>query len=286
MIAVSVIIPVRNGAATLASQLNALQRQVTTLQWELIVVDNGSVDGTVEIVSAHLDRFASARLIDGGSRRGAAFAKNVGAQAALGDILLFCDADDEVDERWIDCLADEACHYDFVGGALDRRRLHTGHSDGPRVPVTQRLHRTADDQQFAVGANLGVTRSLFEELGGFDESFVGGNEDADFGLRAAALGSPVHFSPEAVVFYRERESMRESFTQYRRYGRTEPQLYRKHRSTMDRRRPVDGLHFWGRVVRVCGRSLRHPSDRLFAVRLLGRGVGRIEGSVRHCTIFW
>ncbi len=283
---VSVVLAVRDGERTIGAQLEALLRQRTDREWELIVVDNGSQDLTVRVVRAELGRFASARLIDGSQGTGVGFAKNCGADAAVGDTLLFCDADDEVDEQWLDHLADGVDRHRFVGGALDRCRLHAGHQSGPGVPTTGGLHRTAGGQPFAVGANLGVTRRLFNLLGGFDTLFVGGNEDADFALRAAAIGHEPQFCPEAIVHYRERSTWRASFHQYRRYGRTEPQLYRKHQAVVARRRPVDGLRFWGRFPLLAARGVRDPHARVLATRLIGRGVGRIEGSVRHRVLFW
>ncbi len=283
---VSVVLAVRDGEPTIGAQLEALLRQRTDREWELVVVDNGSQDLTVRVVKAELSRFASARLIDGSNGIGAGFARNCGADVAVGETILFCDADDEVDELWLENLADGVDRHEFVGGALDRRRLHTGHSRGPGVPTTRDLHRTADGQPFAVGANIGVNRRLFRRLDGFDASFVGGNEDADLAIRAAAIGHVPQFCPEAIVHYRERSTRRASFKQYRRYGRTEPQLYRKHRAIVARRRPVDGLRFWGRVPLVAARGVRDPHARVLATRLVGRGVGRIEGSIRHRVLFW
>ncbi len=283
---VSVVLAVRDGERTIGAQLEALLRQRTDREWELVVVDNASQDMTARVVGAELGRFGSARLIEAGQGSGAGYAKNCGADVAVGETLLFCDADDEVDELWLDCLADGVDRHGFVGGALDRRRLHGGHPSGPGVPTTRDLHRTADGQPFAVGANLGVSRRLFRQLDGFDISFVGGNEDADFALRAAAIGHAPQFCPEAIVHYRERSTWRASFNQYRRYGRTEPQLYRKHRAVVARRTPVDGLRFWGRIPLVSARGFRDPHARVLATRLVGRGVGRIEGSIRHRALFW
>ncbi len=283
---VSVVLPVRNGASTIGGQLDALARQRTSRSWELVVVDNGSTDETADVVGPRLEQFRTARLIDAGHRPGASFAKNRGAAVAEGPILLFCDADDEVDDHWIEELTAAVERHGFAGGPLDRRRFAGMDPHLLSVPVSQRLNRTADGTEFVGGANLGITRELFTRVGGFDEDFVGGNEDADLGLRVRALGVVPVFIPEAVVHYRDRDTLRATFRQYRRYGRTEPQLYAKHRTALPTRRPLDAVRFWGQAVQIAFASLRAPHRRVLVVRRLGRGLGRIEGSLRNHVLFW
>ena len=84
---VSVIIPVYNDARNLRTCLNGLRGSLEA-PLECIVVDDGSTDGSAEVA-----RECGAKVLSTGGRKGPAVARNIGAQAAIGDILLFIDAD-------------------------------------------------------------------------------------------------------------------------------------------------------------------------------------------------
>src|SRR3954466_4740554 len=100
----SVVIPCLNAASTLGVQLAALTHQSWPGGWEVIVADNGSTDGSREIVEGYRDPLPGLGVGDAGGRRGQAHARNLGATAATGDALLFCDADDEVAPGWMEAL--------------------------------------------------------------------------------------------------------------------------------------------------------------------------------------
>src|SRR5262249_28622822 len=117
----SIVIPCYNSEGTLPAQLSAIARQVTRYSWEVVVADNGSRDRTHGIASAFCERIPALRVIDAAAMRGAAHARNTGANAASGQAILFCDADDVMGEGYIEAmgLALErspfvACRYDFA----------------------------------------------------------------------------------------------------------------------------------------------------------------------------
>jgi cellulose synthase/poly-beta-1,6-N-acetylglucosamine synthase-like glycosyltransferase len=87
---VSVIVPASNAAATLAEQLEALAAQRYDGDWELVIVDNGSTDGTADLARRYRQRFKAFTLVDGGSRRGHSAPRNAGASAARGELLAYC----------------------------------------------------------------------------------------------------------------------------------------------------------------------------------------------------
>src|SRR5688500_9296124 len=97
----SVVVPVRDGAATIGEQLAALAQQDFPGSWEVVVADNGSRDGTADVVRSFRDRLPGLRLVDASARPGASHARNAGAAAATGEVLAFCDADDVVDPGWL-----------------------------------------------------------------------------------------------------------------------------------------------------------------------------------------
>src|SRR6266545_10527 len=100
----SVVVPCFNSAKTIAIQLEALANQTWSEPWEVIVADNGSTDSSVAIAESYKKRLPHLRIVDASDRRGAGHARNVGAAAAAGDLLAFCDADDEVAPGWLSAM--------------------------------------------------------------------------------------------------------------------------------------------------------------------------------------
>ena len=85
---------------TIEAQLKALCHQQWRGGWEVIVADNGSTDGTQDVLARFHGPLPGLRLIDPSARRGAVHARNVAVKEASGAGLAFCDADDEVGIGW------------------------------------------------------------------------------------------------------------------------------------------------------------------------------------------
>jgi glycosyltransferase involved in cell wall biosynthesis len=195
----SVVLCVRDGEATLARQLAALAEQDLAAPWELVLVDNGSSDGTRALARSWSARMPWLRTVDepvAGLNR----ARNRGVAVARADRILCCDADDEVDRSWVREMAAGLDRFDVVGGAL------VPFPDAPRatrsldVPQGDRLP-TMLDHEFAVGASLGFCRRVHEALGGFDVCFTRGADEVDFCVRAVQAGFTIGFVPDAIVRY-------------------------------------------------------------------------------------
>src|SRR4051794_41093928 len=121
---ISVIIPVLNGEPHVGDQLAALAGQSYDGDWELVVADNGSTDRTIEIVESWRPRLPSLTIADATARRGLNHARNAGASAAHGDLLVFCDADDVANPGWLEAMARAAADADIVGGRLEWETLN------------------------------------------------------------------------------------------------------------------------------------------------------------------
>src|SRR5687768_4071563 len=100
MLTVSLVIPVLNAERTLAPCLNALARLDPPPQ-EIILVDNGSIDGTLSLAKRFQARFANCLILQE-SNRGASAARNTGIHAARGDIVAFTDADCAPRSDWLE----------------------------------------------------------------------------------------------------------------------------------------------------------------------------------------
>ena len=116
---ISVVIPARDAAGTIAEQLAALAGQEYVGDWEVIVADNGSTDQTRGIVEDWRARVPGLRVVDASARPGPSFARNRGAADATGDLLVFCDADDAVAPGWLAAVARAAVDFDVVTGPQD-----------------------------------------------------------------------------------------------------------------------------------------------------------------------
>ena len=259
---VSVVVPVRNDAATLGCQLDALAAQEYEGEWELLVADNGSSDASREVAARH----PGVRVLDASAVPGPSFARNRGAAEARGDFLVFTDADDVVSSGWLAAMARAARQADLVAGRFAGRAT---------INTWQGL-------PFASGSNVGVWAAAFAELGGFDERLPVG-EDIDLSFRARAAGLCLGFAPAAVVSASERASLRELAGQQRSYGDAQALLYRRYGG----RRPGLGraLVRWGRLAAILPAALLSPAGRRWWVGEVALRWGRIVGSIRSRVLY-
>lgn len=281
----SVVIPVRDGESTLPRQLEALARATPPAQgFEVVVVDNGSSDRTQEVARAYLGRL-QLRVVDASARRGANVARNQGVRAAVGEGLLFCDADDEVDVGWLVAMERAlAAGHVLVAGLIDYGRLNTPTVRASRGAESAGVTTVLGFLPTGHLANLAVVRHLFDSLGGFDEAF-GGGDDVDFCWRAQLAGAELHEDRTAVVHYRLRDNRRDLFRQARVYGSAEALLFRKFRDQglVRRRLSLVLQDFWWLSTRA---PFAWPASRRGAwLRRAGTQVGRVEGASQH-RVWW
>lgn len=191
-IELSVVIPVRNGAATIDRQIRAIRPQLTA-DAELVVVDNASDDGTASAVERHLDH-PRIRMVSEPTR-GANSARNTGVRAAEGALILMCDADDEVQPGWLEAMRRTLVTADLIGSPIDPIDEH----GRPRPFDPKRFNLWGFGAPF--GCSCGFTRAAWARAGGFDERMVGGFEEFDFFLRAQLLGSRLAWADDTSVTY-------------------------------------------------------------------------------------
>ncbi|HKN38499.1 MAG TPA: glycosyltransferase [Acidimicrobiia bacterium] len=277
----SVVIPVRDAAAVVPDQLGALRAQRWEGHWEVVVaLDAGSADATADVVGRYADGWPRLRIVDAPPGGGPGSARNVGAAAAAGSALAFCDADDVVAPGWVAAMGDALRHHEFVTGPLELDRLNPtwlvesrGRSFADRRPVYEGIF------PYASSCNLGVRRPVFERAGGFDAAWRVG-EDIELSMRLWLSGIVLHFEPGAVVHYRYRPTLRSTYRQARSYGRVRPLLAERLRRAG---RPAPnrsaGLRNWAWLVRHV-RLLAGRPGRAKWLWVAGQRVGSLEGSWR------
>jgi glycosyltransferase involved in cell wall biosynthesis len=283
---VSVVLPVLNGAATLAQQLEALAGQTYQGRWEVVVADNGSTDGTVELVGEWAAKLPCLRLVDASDRRSTNRARNAGAAAAHGELLAFCDADDVATPSWLAAMVQALGRYDLVGGRLDDEALNDPMSRSWRArPDRGGLPRALDFRQYATSANLGVRAAVLRDLGGWNEEFVRGGTEVELCWRAQLAGYRLGYAPDAVMLYRYRTARWAFAYQQYRYGRAEAQLFRAFR---DHGVPRPSLHrawrTWAWSVVHLPYLLGSPAQQGHWLRKAAFRFGRLVGSVRFRTL--
>ena len=278
----TVVLPVRDALATLADQLDALDRQEHAGCWEAIVVDNGSTDGGELLAHRWVAKRPWARVVVAAAFTGPGYARNVGAAHARGDFLAFCDADDVVDSNWLAELTGAATRGDLVAGRNDTARLNS--------PPIRSCHDEIEPGQGLHGflpildcANGGLWSAVWRDLGGF--ATVRSGEDVDLAWRAQLAGYRLAAADGARVHVRLRTRPRAVAHQFFIYGRGDAWLYRRYAAAgMQRRTRAETLAVWRWLVRTAPR-VRSAELRCRWAQLLGLSVGRLAGSIRQRVLF-
>lgn len=279
----SVIIPCYNSAQYLGDQLDGLAKQRLAEPWEVIVVDNGSTDDPGSPVRAFQSKVPNLRMIDASGGRGVSYARNRGAEAAAGEFLLFCDADDVVAPGWLEAMARAFSDHDLVTGPAeyDKLNVNPGVRKGSRTSA--RVWDFLPIMPHAIGCNMGIRKSLHDAIGGCDESLFA-MDDVDYSWRAQLAGSELHFVQDAVVHYRVRNSSWAAFKQFTRYGEYAVLLYKKFLDQgIEKKTWKDGVRNWWKLLRQLP-QLRHRATRARWVRQFGMAVGRLKGSFKYRVV--
>lgn len=255
-IRISVVIPTYNRKGLLRCCLEAVTRQDYP-DYEVIVVDDGSTDGTGEMVQRE---FPQVRYIRQEPNRGPAAARNRGIEAATGEIAAFTDDDCLVPQDFLAHLADGYRRYPEVAGVGGY--LEAPDEVLPRNPfaqyeahVTHYVYRAGPEEYLggfecpAGGTNsMSYQKEVLMAVGGFDETFpLPGGEDADLKWRVVQRGYRLLYVPVKVVHLRP-YTFHHFWHQYRMHGRGAVYFERKHRGRLPSSSRL-ALRFAARVAR-------------------------------------
>jgi len=198
----SIIIPAKDAERTIADCLNgAIQQAGFTLgiDYEIIVVDDGSIDQTVEIVKKYPVRYLHQ------NNQGPASARNSGAKEAVGEILLFTDADCVPAENWLEQMVAPLADVETVGVKGTYKTRQKGF-----VPRFVQLEygskyeglKQKETIDFIDTYSAAYRKKVFLEAGGFDVRFpVPSVEDQELSFRLAKQGCKLIFQPDAAVYH-------------------------------------------------------------------------------------
>ncbi|QGN06518.1 glycosyltransferase [Halorhabdus sp. CBA1104] len=215
----STIVPVYNDPNGVSQTIDSLAEQRPPLL-KLLVVDNGSTDNTRDVIQSYTAEHDNVHLLVEDDIQGSYAARNKGIEHAEGDVLAFLDADETVDEDWLE-TALEAMHeqdVDYLGCNVEltlpedtlvgRYNKHTG------FPVKQYL----ENENYAPTCALLVRREVFEDVGPFDARLISGG-DREFGERVHEAGYDQGYAEDATVYHPARTSFESLAKKNFRVGR-------------------------------------------------------------------
>ena len=239
----SIVIPTYQRRALVAANVAALARQEFTGGFEVIVVVDGSTDGTAAALQSLTVPFP--RPVVEQVNSGSAAARNHGASLARGAVLIFLDDDMEAHPR---LLAEHAkSHRDGADAVMGHIPLHPNSppgllSDGVgkwAEARAARLRQAGAEVRLEdmLTGQLSVARETFDRLVGFDtrfrQQFTSGKADTDFGRRLHESGYRVVFNPEAISWQQYVVPPRAYLRQWRENGRADVRFVQKHPDAFD-----------------------------------------------------
>lgn len=193
---VTAAIPCFNGASFLGGAIESLLAQTRPAD-EILVIDDGSTDGTPGVASSY-----PVALVQHRHNKGLAAARNTAISRAQGDIVAFLDVDAYAAPDWLRALL--SGYEEQVGGVggqgieanilslADRwRRAHASQTHGQQEK----------DVPYLPGLCMSFRRDAVERVGGFDLAFRTNGEDVDIGMRLTAAGYRLRYMPQARVYH-------------------------------------------------------------------------------------
>ena len=220
---VSVVICAYDAQRTMRDCLESLRR-LDYPNFEVVIVDDGSRDRTADI---SMD-FPEFRLIRQ-PNKGLSVARNVGMQAARGEIIAYTDSDCVVDPHWLTLMIRSMTENNFDGCGGPN---YAPHEDGwieascaasPGAPCHVLV--AEDRAEHLAGCNMLFSKAALAKIGGFDPQFTSAGDDVDICWRMLDAGFKLGFSPAAFVWHFRRNTVKAYYGQQRGYGRAEAMLY-------------------------------------------------------------
>ncbi|MGH7123867.1 MAG: glycosyltransferase [Stellaceae bacterium] len=264
---VSVVVCSYNAERTMEACLASLE-DLNYPDYEVIVVNDGSTDRTLEIAQ----RFPYARIISQ-PNKGLSVARNVGAEAATGEIVAYTDSDCVADPDWLTYLI----------STMERKQLVA--CGGPNFPPPEdslvpsavavspggptHVLLTDETAEHIAGCNMAFRRDALLGLGGFDPTYRAAGDDVDMCWRFQDAGHTIGFSPAAIVWHFRRNTVGAYIGQQRGYGKAEALVYAKHPARFN----LFGQAKWlGRIYGDLSASFLVSRKPLIYSGVFGRGL--------------
>jgi glycosyltransferase involved in cell wall biosynthesis len=209
---ISIIFPAKNEANNVKHTLDSLFSVTTNYPLEVIVVNDGSVDGCCDFLSTYSKKDIIKLIHTDGI--GAANARNLGARNASADILIFCDAHLEFEDWWVDNLVEPLISgkTDAVCAAIVAKEDPEAIGYGQTLKATLRTkwnpkRMNLFETAVLPGGCFAISKAAFEDVGGFETGFkTWGHEDVEISIKLWLFGYRCHVQPKVKVIHLFRKS--------------------------------------------------------------------------------
>lgn len=216
----SVVIVNWNGKHYLPSCLMSLRKQLYQ-EFEIIMVDNGSSDGSVNFVR---ENFPEVKVIESSVNLGFAAGNNLGFQQARGEYIALLNNDTEVDPSWLDELVKGLDSSEKIAGACGtmcsleekERVVFTLTKVNPLSARAYWISQASEQREvdYLMGSGMLVRRSVIDQIGGLDEEYFAYFEETDWCARAIRAGYSLMYVPTAILYHKQAGSVASEFQYY------------------------------------------------------------------------
>jgi len=223
----SVVICTYNRGEMLKECLDSLLYQTYPKdRYEIIVVNDGSTDGTEEILVEYQKKASCKFRWFAQENKGLSVARNTGIKNSEGEIICFTDDDCIADKDWIIELVN-GYKDNGLGSVGGKIRAYDAYTLIERYINERKLLNQERFFTPLVGANTSYTRDIIVKTGFFDESFMS-CEDVDFAIRVKIQGFESKYNPKAIVYHKHRATLKGLMKQQYNYGRGYARLHKKY----------------------------------------------------------
>ena len=225
----SIVLANWNQSGLLVSCLKSISR-LRYKEFEVVVVDNGSVDDSIEMVRRH---FPDTKVIELDNNTGFAHATNIGIRQSNSDYVVTLNNDIEVDDRWLGELIAALESEPDIGFCASKQLImqdaqladacgdfYTIEGIAGKIGHKQAAGNYSDRRE-VFGGSAGSAiyrREMLEQIGLFDEDFFITHEDTDLSFRAQLQGNKCQYVPSAIVYHQVSASLGEDSDRHIYYG--------------------------------------------------------------------
>lgn len=208
---ISVVIPTYNRAHYLNRALKSLQEQNFSENFEVVVVDDGSIDQTAEVVKTWSKQL-NLKLV-GNSHQGVSVARNLGIKNATGEILVFFDDDAVAAKDWLQNIKETMAKEDIITGRVEPLKNNLWRFFAPHY----NQGATAKESPVLLEGNCAVKKSVFNQVGDFDQNLDYGHEGEEFIARAAKKYK-IKYYPQVLIYHDYASGLFNYFKKQKKFG--------------------------------------------------------------------
>jgi len=201
---ITIVVPIFNARKSAEKCLASLVRQEYE-NYEVVLVDDCSTDGTYELMRRSADQSKRIKIKQTTENRGAAAARNLGIRETKGEYIAFTDSDCEVDTHWLETLMECLVN---TGGEVAGGEVKTPQAINFFARAVGTLRKPApklistDEAEDIPTCNAMFKKSLLVKMNYFDETFESaGGEDTDLCARIKLEKIPIYYTPKAIVWH-------------------------------------------------------------------------------------